>query len=302
MKKLLHDSLFYSVVIILLLGTGCVTQTPVIDQDISDNNTPTLSDTNPNKPISVSGPISLPIASPSDGRTGVEVSPNNYGSKAPTFDTSEYGGILVTGHGQVTAEPDLAIINAGIQTRSQRVHEANHEATQAMHQVMSTLKKYAVEDKQIQTTLFSINPEYSWNNKLDRQELVGYVVDNNISIKIYDLEQLGTIVNEIAHGGGDAVRINGVNFSIDDTRPLSAKARGIAVQDALYKAQQFATLTGVTVGTLISISEISETTPQLDIGYIRASMSDASLENTPISLGELSVSVNIEATFSISTK
>ena len=301
MKRLLRVSLLYSTAIIFLLGSGCVTQTPVIDQDTSDNNVPTLSDTNPNKPIS-NGPISLPIASQSNGRIGIEVSPTNYGSNAPTFDTSEYGGIIVKGHGQVTAEPDLAIIIVGIQTRSQSVSEANRAAAQAMNKVMSTLKQYAVEDKHIQTTLFSISPEYSWNNKLDRQELVGYVVNNNISIKIYDLEQIGPIIDDIARAGEDAIRINGLTFSIDDTQPLSTKAREIAVQDALYKAQQFATLTGVTVGTLISISEISETAPQLDIGYMRTSMAESMFENTPVSTGELSVSVNIEATFSISNK
>ena len=301
MKQLLPGSLFYSTGIILLLGLGCVTQTPVIDQVNSGNKPPVLSNGNPNEAM-FNGPISLPIASPSNGKTGIDVLPNNYGSNSPTFDTSEYGGILVKGHGQVTAEPDLAIINAGIQTRSQSVSEANRASTQAMNKVMSTLRQYAVEDKHIQTTLFSISPEYSWNNKLDRQELVGYVVNNNISIKIYDLKQIGPIIDDIARAGGDAVRINGLTFSIDDTQSLSTKAREIAVQDALYKAQQFATLTGVTVGTLIYISEVSENTPQYDLGYMRTSMAESMFENTPVSTGELSVSVNIEATFSISNK
>ena len=110
------------------------------------------------------------------------------------------------------------------------------------------------------------------------------------------------MIDDIARAGGDAVRINSFAFGIDNTRPLSTQAREIAVQDALYKAQQFATLTGVTVGTLISISEISETAPQYDLGYVRSSMAEAMFENTPVIAGELSVSVNIEATFSISNK
>ena len=52
---------------------------------------------------------------------------------------------------------------------------------------------------------------------------------------------------------GDDIRLQGVQFSIDDTSALIAKARAEAVKDASAQAKQLADAGGIKVGTIHTI-------------------------------------------------
>ncbi len=59
----------------------------------------------------------------------------------------------------------------------------------------------------------------------------------------------------IAGTGGDATRINSVRYSIDNDSDLVRDARSRAFDDARDRAEQYAQLSGLQLGTVISIFE-----------------------------------------------
>ena len=174
---------------------------------------------------------------------------------------SSQSGIWVTGEGTITLEPDLALLSFGVEATAPTVAEALGGAATAMDAITGALRARGIEDNDIQTQFFNIRPQYEFPEVLQagvrtrKQVLVGYMVTNSAAVKIRDLDAVGSIIDGAATAGGDAVRINGISFTVEDPKPFSAQLRGDAVRDALAKAQQFADLTGVSLGRLVFISE-----------------------------------------------
>ena len=252
----------------------------------------------------------LPIGAPSGvAPSGVapsgEVSAADLGVPVQAFSRVQYSstqqlGISVTGMGEVTTMPDLVILNTGVEARALTVAAAQADAAEAMDRVMSALAARNVEDKDIQTRFFNISPEYQWNDRERKQELVGYFVRNQLTVKLRDVDSVGPVIDEVVAAGGDLVRIEGIRFTVDDTSALETQARELAVQALTAKAQQFATLTGVQLGSPVSLSESGGFVPQIRSLDSRAFAEAApAAVSTPISGGELTVTVTVQGTFSI---
>ena len=220
---------------------------------------------------------------------------------------SSQSGIWVTGQSSVTLEPDLALLNIGVETFASTVAQARGDAATAMDAIVAVLRDRNVEDKDIQTRSFSISPQYEFTEALQggvrtqKRVLVGYRVSNSAAIKIRDLDAVGPIIDDVASAGGDATRINGISFTVDDTEPFEDQLREGAVRDALAKAQQFADLTGVSLGRLVFITESGGGTPvvrdfAVDTFALRA---EAAAPPTSIGGGELELRMTVQAVFSI---
>ena len=203
-------------------------------------------------------------------------------------------GIWVTGRGSITLEPDMATVNVGVQVEERTVSQARQEASTAMDSVVKKLKSEGLKDQDIQTTSFNIYPRYDYYE--GKQELVGYTVSNMATIKVRDLDRVGEIIDSIADAGGDATRINGINFTVEDTSQFMDELREQAMQQAFDKAQHLADLGGVSLGQLSYVGEAGNV-GQVSGGFERAMAMSA--PSTSISSGELELSLAINVAFGI---
>ena len=216
------------------------------------------------------------------------------------------GGIRVSGTGTVSVEPDVAILQVGVEVFAGKVSTARSEASKAMDSVVSVLKKEGVEEKDIQTTRFNIYPRYDYEEvtingkRIGTQVLTGYTVDTTVKAKIYEIDKVGEIIDKGADAGGDYARINGVDFTVDDPTPYQTEIRKMAVEDAVGKAQEYALLTNVELGPVI---ELNEMTPgsvhspyEADYGM---RMMAAAPPTTSISAGQLEISLTVNTLFAI---
>ncbi len=204
-------------------------------------------------------------------------------------------GISISGQGLVSGTPDLAILNLGIEAFRNTVQLARDDAAEAMGRVINVLNDNGVDDQDIRTSRFNINPRFD----RDRRSVTGYQVSNQLTVKIRDLDRISQIIDEVTVAGGDLTRFQGINFSIEDTKPLEEQARAAAVADLMAKANQLAALTGVTLGKPFSISETGGFSPQR-VAYLEAASFDRAMSApTPIMAGEVDVVVSIQAMFAI---
>ena len=170
-------------------------------------------------------------------------------------------GIWVSGQGVISVAPDLANLDLGVETRAEDVSEANSQASAAMDAIIEVLKARGVKDEDIQTSRFSVYPRYNYvEEEVDgvrtgREVLTGYRVSNSATVKLRDLNVVGEVIGEVVTAGGDDVRINGINFTLEDPKPMMAELREMAVADARAKAEHLAELSDVAVGRLLFISE-----------------------------------------------
>jgi hypothetical protein len=217
-------------------------------------------------------------------------------SVALTGSTSQQTGIWVSGTGEVTATPDVAILTLGVEAQKTTVKEAQSEAAAAMNAVVNALKSNGVADKDIQTQWYSISPVTKWDDKTYEQMITSYSVTNMVTAKIRDISKVGTIIDAATEAGGNFTRINGISFTVEDPTAYNSQAREEAVQDAAAKAQQLADLAGVTLGKVIYISESGGYIPQ-PIRYF--SVNETVSGSTPISAGELEITISVQVAYAI---
>ena len=215
----------------------------------------------------------------------------------------QQAGIWVTGEGTVSLKPDLALLNVGVEATADTVAQARGEAAEAMDAIVRTLQALGVEDADIQTRFFNISPMYEFIEVIQggirthKQELVGFQVSNSAAIKIRDLDAVGKVIDDVAIAGGDATRINGISFTVDDTKPFMVDLREAAVVDATAKAQHFASLAGVTLGRLVFISESGGGVPVFNQSDGEMFVSRAVAAPTSISVGQLDLRLAVQAVF-----
>lgn len=234
------------------------------------------------------------------------ISTNSLGASYVSSDRGGFAssGIWVAGTGKVIVAPDLALLSLGVEAREATVAVAREQAAGAMTRVQEALKKGGVADKDIATAYFNIQPitvyeeRFQGSYRYSEPKIVGYMVTNQVTVKVRALDRVGPLLDSAVAAEGDLIRVNGISFTIENPLPYAIQAREAAVRDALAKAQQFASLTNITVGKLLYITE-TEGTPAPQV-YERAAMASFAADTTtPISGGKMEVTVTIQAAFSI---
>lgn len=212
-------------------------------------------------------------------------------------------GFWVSGSGEVTVTPNLATVSLGIQSQDKNVADAQAEAVDGMNKVMQSLTDAGIAKKDIQTGSFSINQRTRWNDYDQTQTIVGYQVNNMVTVKIHDVNNVGNVIDSAVQAGGDLIRINGILFSVEDPSPYYQQAREKAITNAKDKAEQYAKLMGVHLGNPTYVVEGSQSPnyygnywgggiaiPAPTIAY---SLSDG----TSISPGENKITVNVTVSY-----
>lgn len=158
----------------------------------------------------------------------------------------------VSAQGKVFAKPDVATFTAGVTTEPQRtVSVAVKMNTEKMNAVIKKIKDLGVEDKDIQTSNYSISPQYNWDS--GQQRLIGYGVHNQVTVKVRNLDKVDDIIQGVTDAGAN--QVGNVSFTIDDQDALKAQARAEAIEKAQAKAQEIAKESGLKLGKLVNVSE-----------------------------------------------
>lgn len=209
---------------------------------------------------------------------------------------SQQTGVWVSGTGKVTAVPDVAILSLGVEAQEKTVKEAQSEAASAMTAVVAALKTNGVADKDIQTQWYNISPVMKWVEDTNEQITIGYKVTNMATVKIRDISKAGATIDAVAEAGGNLTRINSINFTVDDPTAYYNQAREKAMQDANAKAEQMATLAGITLGKPTYISESGGYIPT---PYYLKDYAEGGSASTPISPGELDITLSVQVAYAI---
>ncbi|MCJ7509416.1 MAG: SIMPL domain-containing protein [Dehalococcoidia bacterium] len=219
-------------------------------------------------------------------------------ASAGSANSSEPQGLSVSGEGRASAAPDMAVLGLGVSAKASTVSAANSQAQGAMTALLDSLKAHGIQEKDIQTSGLSINPEYDYLN--NEQVLTGYRVSHMLQVKVRDIDRVGEVIDEAVQAGGDLLQIQSISLTIDDTTALRSQARQKAVADAQATAEELAALAGVTLGDPTYITESNSTPYTQAYSYDRSvSYSAEAAPATEISPGELEVVVYVQISYTI---
>ena len=207
-------------------------------------------------------------------------------------------GIAVSGEGTVSVRPDIALVNLGIEVTAETVASARDDAADAMQAMQDAMSDEGVASEDIQTQYFNIYPQYNYSESSGPQ-IIGYTVSNQVQVKVRNLDTVSAVLDGAIEAGGDAVRVNGISFTVEDPEEFLSDARREAVADARAKAEVLAEAAGVELGTAISINE--STNFGGDMYYPAADVRQEGLGGaTPVNPGEQELRVNVAVVFGIS--
>lgn len=162
--------------------------------------------------------------------------------------------ITVVGEGTVAVEPDVATVQIGVDMTADTADEARAEVAKVMNAIQASLAQLKIAKQDIQTSGFSIYVERPAKPDGTPSDQVIYHVNNSVSVNIRDLSKVGDVLEAAIAAGAN--NIYGVNFSVDNPDQVMGEARSKAAEDARARAEELAALHGLTVGEVISISEV----------------------------------------------
>lgn len=241
------------------------------------------------------------------------VSTNQKLNTATTTNTISFNG-----EGKVTAKPDIAVIYVSIVTEAKTSKEAQNANTKKSNAVVEFLKGNGVEEKDMKTTGYHVNPKYQYppiriyqttesesnifpvppvppSPDYSEPRIIGYTVDHNLEVKVRNLDKAGEILDGVVAVGAN--RVSGPHLQIDKQEELQAEARQKAIDDAKNKARDLEKQLGIRLGRIINFYE-SGGYPG-PIFYEKALPAGSGGDVPTIPTGENEISVNVTITYQI---
>lgn len=201
--------------------------------------------------------------------------------------TTEYSSMILSGRGQVSLVPDLAILRIGVETSGENILDIQNENASISQAVLQSLGELGITD--IKTYDYSINKVYEYENgkRIDK----GYSVRNILEIKTTNLNLIGTIIDTTVYYGANIIDF--IQFDVLKKEDYYLQALNLAVENAIKKAYSIArNLDLVTAPTPIRIVEMDPLAGPTPIQGVREGFA-----TTPIEPGNKQIEANVNVEF-----
>jgi uncharacterized protein YggE len=160
--------------------------------------------------------------------------------------------LTVTGSGSTRISPDIVSVTLGIQTRHDDVGQAVAQNNTTASRIMDAARTIGVADADMRTIYFSVSSQPKYDEFGSPTGQVSYFVDNSLQVTLRDITKLSDLLQAGIDAGANSVY--GVTFSVADTNAAEDEARQKAIADAQARATELAGVSGVTLGTIQSVS------------------------------------------------
>lgn len=208
--------------------------------------------------------------------------------------------MIVSETGKVTVVPDIAKVSFGIDSQGQNLKQVQDSVNKKSKALTDALKKLGIEEKDIKTTNYSVNPEYDYSNS--PYKINGYRVSTNYEVKITNFEMVNDALTVATESGANV--IGNISFEVNEKtkEEYTQKAREEAVKLAKDKAEGLAKASGITLGKVINVSESFGVDYPRPIAYTKevsfgGAADQANVAN--VAPGETEISVTVSLSYEI---
>lgn len=209
---------------------------------------------------------------------------------------SDRATVSVNGHGSVAVPPDTASVVVGVTITEDTLSAAQATASTQMTAIIDTLSAQGIAAEDIQTVNYSVNVIQRYDENGMPTEVSQFQVSNQVNVTIRQLDQVGPILDAAVEAGANS--IYGVNFYVEDTSSVAGEARQLAIEDARARAEEFASAAGMSVGSVVSITETFGPSP-IPMGRA-GGMGMAESAALPIEAGSTVVTVDVTVVYELS--
>lgn len=182
------------------------------------------------------------------------------GAKSSPTSTPSCGSATpkLTVHGTGTAKgtPNQLTITLGVNVTGPTAQAALSDDNTKIAAVTAALRSGGVLAKDIQTTGLSIQPSYAKSGAIS-----GYNVTNTVVATLLNFQVAGSVIDDAAGAAGNAIRIDGLSFSMSNPQSIADTARRDAVSQAVSHAQAMAAAAGEHLGSICSLTDTTSGSP-----------------------------------------
>lgn len=207
--------------------------------------------------------------------------------------------LTLTGEGIAEAKPELAILQVGVAVTAKIAKDALAENSRLLSAALNAAKEAGVEPRDLQTSGLSLRPDIVRAEKWPHREIVGYQVNNLVTIRVRDIGKLGALLDRLVVLGINDIR--NISFSVADPSPQIEQARAAAIKDVMDKAQKFADAANLKIVRVLELSESGVEMPS-PRPIVMARAAAAPRPEVPIEAGELIYRARVNAVFEIAPK
>lgn len=209
-------------------------------------------------------------------------------------------GRLVTMTGTATAQgtPDRAWVTVGVEARSPDTRTAREQVAVSMQHIQQRLKALGIPDAALRTSSFNVTQDWQFNQVRERT-LRGYVVSNQIEVRVDDIAKVPAIIDGSVASGANM--LHGVRWDMKDRQALERQALRLAFEDARGRADVIARAAGSTLGQAYAVQEsrFGEVRPMTQMRFESAAP-QASVESVSvINPGLMDIRATVTASFVI---
>ena len=209
--------------------------------------------------------------------------------------------ISVTGYGEVSVPPDVAIVSFAVETTAVEAGAAVDANATTSAALAKAIKENLDAKDKVTTTRYSLEPKYEQRQRgsTAASKISGYVARNEVRVETHQIDTVGQLIDIATQAGAN--RVSGLQFTLDNRSPQLRDALQAAGQEAQQQAESVATALGVRLKQLVAATTsgmpIVPTFRYQGVG-LAAADADARAP-TPLEAGEVTVSATLQVTYEI---
>ncbi len=206
--------------------------------------------------------------------------------------------VTVAGVGEVSAEPDRAIVFMGAQAVEPGLNAAREKVTRTVQSFLRLTRELGIDSKHVQTSQLTVRPEYEWDSEARQQRLMGYFVERQLRVDLRNLNQLGELLERAVSTGVNLV--TGPEFGSSRENELRREALEHAAVDARASASALAQSLGVNLGMLrrITATGVGFEPPVMAYAMAKIEQADTSAAET-YQAGQITITARVIAEFDL---
>lgn len=206
--------------------------------------------------------------------------------------------IQITGTASRTVDPDMATVNFAFEKQGATLEEVRQAGADASTKFINSMLGQGISRSDIATTGYNISPRYTYERN-GAQKLNGYQVNANWSVKVRNLDKLGTLIDK---GLSSANRMDNVKFGLQNEDLIKRQLLSQAVENAKYTAAAVANAGGRGLGVLrqasIPSTSVVQVQPLMMAKLAGANAAEDATE-TELAPTALTVTVRVDTLFAL---
>lgn len=221
--------------------------------------------------------------------------PGHSGAAVAAAGTGAPGTVTVSGVGSVNGVPDTLTAMLTVHVTRPSVQSALDGVASAAGRVLAAARHAGLARRSVQTSDLQLSQHYD-----NHGTVTGYDASESVRVRISPLTHAGATLSSVIGSAGDAVSVDGLSFDIVHDDALLQQARAAAWADAHGRADQYAGLSGRSLGGVDKVTETVQQAQQpMYYGDALAAGGRAAAKALPVQPGEQPVAVTVTVTWTL---